>query len=175
MNWLVRQLSKSNPDNIYIKASWPGRALATQEKLANLREDPTLLDQNQKSLLPSSFEVLLVRDAAGKFSGSKTFIEQIEEVVPQFYEQVGQYLRPYVASPPRMKQEEAADENDAPSDVSQRTEDEGPTDSASITPANVIEPSTEVTQETASALGRGETTWSSIDGEGEDQDGNQTG
>lgn len=107
INWLVRQLAKSHPEGIYIKAIWPGRAPATQEKLENLRNDASLLDANHKSLLPTSLEVLLVRDLAGKFSGSKTFIEQVEEIVPYFYQQVGQYLKPYVAPPPKFKQKEA--------------------------------------------------------------------
>jgi hypothetical protein len=46
-----------------------------------------------------------VRDLAAKFSGAKTFIEALEEAVPYFYEQVGQHLRPYVATPPKIKVE----------------------------------------------------------------------
>ncbi|MEX2327623.1 MAG: hypothetical protein WD558_07815, partial [Pseudomonadales bacterium] len=103
VNWLTRQLAKAHPDNIHIKASWPGRAPATQEKLEILREDASRLDTNQKAQSPTSFDVMLVRDAAGKFSGNKTFIEQLEEVVPYFYEQIGQHLRAYVAPPPRIK------------------------------------------------------------------------
>lgn len=118
VNWLLRQLSKTNPDGIYIKAIWPGRAQDTQEKLDNLRNDASLLDANHKSLLPTSLEVMLVRDLAGKFSGSKTFIEQVEEIVPYFYQQVGQYLKPYVAPPPKFKEKETnTQENDNGSEL----------------------------------------------------------
>src|SRR3546814_10362080 len=36
-----------------------------------------------------------------------SFIEQLEAMVPHFYEQVGQYLRAYIAPPPRIRREEA--------------------------------------------------------------------
>jgi len=112
VNWVVRQLSKAVPDSIYVKAIWPGRAQDTQEKLENLRNDIYLIDADHKSLLPTTIEVMLVKDMAGKFSGSKTFIEQLEETVPYFYQQVGQYLRPYIAHPPKIKQKnEELDEN----------------------------------------------------------------
>jgi hypothetical protein len=40
-------------------------------------------------------------DIAGRFAGSRTFIELLEKLVPRFYEQVGQHLRAYVVPPPR--------------------------------------------------------------------------
>src|SRR3546814_19360293 len=36
-----------------------------------------------------------------------SFIEQLEAMVPHFYEQVGQFLRAYIAPPPRIRREEA--------------------------------------------------------------------
>lgn len=112
VNWLVRQLAKTEPEGIHIKAIWPGRAQDTQDKLENLRDDASRLDANHKSLLPTSFEVMLVRDLAGKFSGTKTFIEQVEDIVPYFYQQVGQHLKPYVAPPPKYKTKKSSSEAD---------------------------------------------------------------
>jgi hypothetical protein len=40
---------------------------------------------------------------AGKFSGSGTFILGLEEAVPAFYEQVGQYLKAWQPSAPKIK------------------------------------------------------------------------
>ena len=107
INWLLRQLSKANPDGLHVRATWPGRAPATQAALAALRENPSLLEAENRTLVPTQFEVLLVRDIAGKFSGSKTFIEHLEDAVPHFYEQVGQHLQAYVAPPPRLRKEDA--------------------------------------------------------------------
>src|SRR5690606_39895020 len=50
---------------------------------------------------------------AGRFAGSKTFIEHLEQIVPRFYEQVGQYLRAYVAPPPKPRQAVSKAGNDS--------------------------------------------------------------
>ena len=114
LNWLIRQLSKTKAEGIYIRAIWPGRAPATQATLAILRENPAAIEGENPKLLPTQLTVLLVRDLAGKFSGAKTFIEQLESAVPYFYEQVGQHLRPYVAPPPRLDSSNKASDGDEP-------------------------------------------------------------
>jgi hypothetical protein len=105
IRWLLRQLSKTETENVHVRAKWPGRAAATQVSLAELQENPELLERDRDGLVPTSFQVLLVRDIAGKFQGSKTFIQNVEEIVPEFYEQIGQHLRPYVPPPPKPKPE----------------------------------------------------------------------
>src|SRR3546814_3436479 len=107
VNWLRRQLAGSDAAGIHVRARWPGRAPFTQKTLAELREDPAAIEGENRALVPSRFEVVLVRDLADKFAGAKTFIEQLEAMVPHFYEQVGQYLRAYIAPPPRIRREEA--------------------------------------------------------------------
>lgn len=102
INWLLRQLNESNPDNIFIKAIWPGRARDTLAALADLRENPRHLDADNASLVPQHFEVIMVRDLAGKFSGPRTFVEQLESAVPDYYEQVGQHLRAWIPPPPKI-------------------------------------------------------------------------
>ena len=101
VNWLVRQLGKTTQQDIIVKAKWPGRAPDTQDTLANLRNDPSLLRAPNAKMSPRAFEVIMVRDLAGKFTGSRTFIESVEEAVPAFYEQVGQYLKPWRPAPPK--------------------------------------------------------------------------
>lgn len=106
VNWLLRQLAKSEPDNLHVRATWPGRAPATQATLAALRSTPESLDAGNKALLPVQFEVMKVRDLAGRFAGNRSFLEELEAMLPGFYEQVGQYLRAYVPAPPRVRQAE---------------------------------------------------------------------
>lgn len=110
IGWILRQLGKSRPDGLYVRAIWPGRAPATQAPLAVLREDPSSLHGENPALVPTQFEVLLVLDLGAKFSGSKTFIEQLEASVPHFYDQVGQHLRAYVPPPPRLRKEAAGED-----------------------------------------------------------------
>ncbi len=101
INWVLRQLSRSDPANIHVRAHWPGRAPDTQAPLAALRENPSLIEAENRSMVPTQFDVLLIADIAEKFAGTRTFIELLEDVVPRFYEQVGQHLRAYVAPPPK--------------------------------------------------------------------------
>jgi hypothetical protein len=106
INWILRQLAKTDPTGLHIRALWPGRAPITQASLSNLKENPSLLEATNKSLVPTQFEVVLIRDLAGKFAGPKTFIEHLEEAVPSFYKTVGENLRPYVAPPPKISNED---------------------------------------------------------------------
>jgi len=105
-------LSKSQAPGIQIRASWPGRAAPTQASLEALRENPEILEAENKTLAPHSFEVLLVADLAGKFAGRRTFIEQLEEVVPLFYKDVGEHLRAYVPPPPKLKEAKSTAKED---------------------------------------------------------------
>ncbi len=102
INWIVRQLAKANPENIFVNAIWPGRAQDTQAGLADLRGNPQLLRAGNMAMVPQYFEVVMIRGLAGKFTGPRTFIEHLEAVVPSYYEQVGQQLRAWVPPPPKL-------------------------------------------------------------------------
>ena len=51
-------------------------------------------------MTPTGFEVAMFCDLAGKFSKRRVFIQELESIVPRFYEQVGQHLRAWVPPPP---------------------------------------------------------------------------
>jgi hypothetical protein len=80
ISWVLRQVAKADPTDIHVRARWPGRAPDTQAPLAALRERPNLLDVENRSMVPTQFDVLLISDIAGRFAGSKTFIELLEDV-----------------------------------------------------------------------------------------------
>src|SRR5690606_31406098 len=103
VNWILKQLTRTEPNGIHVRANWPGRTPATQAPLEVLRNDPAMLLAEGVSALPTSFDVSLIRDIAGKFSGRKAFLEEVEAALPYFYEQVGQHLRPYAPRPPKVK------------------------------------------------------------------------
>lgn len=100
INWLLKMLKKDDP-RLFVRASWPSRAPDTQAQLSLVRDDPDCLKGDNLSLVPTAFEVLLIEDLAGRFSGTRTFIEDVERIVPEFYDLVGQYLRGWRPSPPR--------------------------------------------------------------------------
>ena len=68
----------------------------------------------------------MVKDLAGKFSGSRTFIEELESFVPTFYDNVGQYLQTYVAKPPKPRQSEADTESSLGSHINDAAETQAP-------------------------------------------------
>lgn len=109
VNWLLRQLKDTNDSDVMIKARWPSRAADTIAKLSDLREDPAVFQTDNQKLAPTRLDAMLVRDLAGKFTGRRTFIEHVERVVPEFYQQVGQHLRAWVPPPPKPKKSGAAD------------------------------------------------------------------
>ena len=101
VNWLLRQLTKTREDGIHIKAAY-GRREDLQAPLAKVREDPAELSKDDPKICPSRFEVKLITDLGRRMEGPKTIVQALELHVPEFYTQVGQYLRPWVPSAPRV-------------------------------------------------------------------------
>ena len=107
VNWVVRQLqpkrgqeSTVSEEMCVVRAFWPGRAASTQATLSELKADPGCLTNTRDRLLPTRFEIRMIADVAGRFSGRRTFIEDLEKLAPKFYDQVGQHLRAWVEPPP---------------------------------------------------------------------------
>jgi hypothetical protein len=110
LSWLVRQLAKSKPDNIHVRMYWPGRGPCTQHSLAVLRERPEVAEDGGKVV--SSFEVVYARDLAGRFAQRRNFVVDLEQAIPEFYEQVAQHLKAWQPQAPKIKEDRAD-----PSDV----------------------------------------------------------
>ena len=100
INWLVRQLKKIDSADILVRTYWAGRSGQTQAPLSEVLENPKCLEQDIKGALPSRFEVAMVRDLAGRFSGRQTFIDDVEAAVPEYYDLVGQHVRAWTPPPP---------------------------------------------------------------------------
>lgn len=109
LNWLVRQLQKSNPDGIHIRLFWPGRTPFSQHSLAAIRENPELAEQSGK--VATSFEVLFARDLGARFAQRKNFIAELEQAIPEFYQQVGQHLKAWQPQAPKVKPERSEPED----------------------------------------------------------------
>lgn len=100
LSWLLRMIKADDP-RLMVRAHWPGRAPATQCSLSVLRENPEAIQTDNSLLTPHSFEVLLVGETGKRFSGRRTFIEDLETIVPAFYDLVGQHLRAWQPTPPK--------------------------------------------------------------------------
>ena len=110
-NWLLRTLTKTNPSGVHIKAAYGGRRQNTQGALDKVRENPNILDSVDPKICPKRFEVKLVSDLGRRMEGQKTFVQALEKLVPEFYTQVGQHLRTWVPSAPRVESTPASSES----------------------------------------------------------------
>ncbi len=112
VNWLLRQLKDSSEPSLEVIARWPSRAVDTCAPVSILRENPSALQSDNSSLTPHKFQVRLVRDVAGKFSGAKTFLEALNGAVIDFYRQAGEHLRVWTAPAPKLAKSEEVLVND---------------------------------------------------------------
>lgn len=112
INWFTRQLKGVEGLDLMIRAYWPRRIAMTGAPLAAVLENPKVLLPENVSELPVALEVVRVVDLAGRFRGSRTFIEEAEKAFPEFYAKVGQRLTQWIPKAPKVKEskvEEVAD------------------------------------------------------------------
>lgn len=118
LNWLLRQLPKQDHDNIYIRAQWPGTSPWTQVSLSEARDGSDALFADKGSMKLIGFEIAYVVDLGHRFGQRQTFIKELEDAVPDFWERVGQNLRAWVEPAPRVKEERSEPEAVSPSALS---------------------------------------------------------
>lgn len=102
INWLTRQMKNVDGSDVIIRAFWHRGRKPTQAKLSEIRDDLKCLENEGAGSVLKKFEILIVRDIAGRFSRRRTFIEDLEKLVPEFYERIGQHLRPWIPPPPKI-------------------------------------------------------------------------
>ena len=101
---MLRQLKHVDGEDVFVRVIWPSRARDLVCPLTVLKEDPKFAFQ-QNDQPPRAFEVFSVRDDGRRFSGRKTFIEELEQAVPSFYDQIGQHLERWRPKPPKPVQD----------------------------------------------------------------------
>jgi hypothetical protein len=124
LNWLLRQLQKTDPAGVYIRCFWPGKTKFTQHTLSALREDPELIVAGHEGQSLVSFEVLMVKDLANRLAQRKLFLTELEAMAPKYYFEVAQHLKPYQAKAPRLTQEKVLPEQVAPEALREEAEAE---------------------------------------------------
>ena len=112
INWLVRQLRDVDGNDVIIRAVWP-RGAKTQEYLSMVRGDINCLEIGRPGATLRSFDVVMVKYLAGRFSRPRNFIEDLEELVPEFYDRIGQRLRRWSPPPPSIDKRDPIQESTA--------------------------------------------------------------
>jgi hypothetical protein len=103
VTWLLRQLSKTEVDDVMLVAKWPGRSPDTFAELSKVREDTNVLITNGKNQLPHTFGVRMISDLGGKFTQRRKFVPELVSCVTRFYKAVGQHVVQWQAPPPKPK------------------------------------------------------------------------
>jgi hypothetical protein len=111
VNWVLRQISNADDPDIVIRTKWPSKVQDVTASLEAVRANLESVHTENPKLVPRAIEIALVRDIAGKFAGSRTFIEHVEEIVPTFYAQIGQHLRAWRPAPPKASKAPLVSEN----------------------------------------------------------------
>lgn len=102
VNWLLRMLKEDDEQNrIGVFASWPSVISDTFKPLKELRENPNCIQCDNPKHAPTAFQVCLIHDSGARFSGTRTFIEDLESAIKTFYDLVGQNLKSWQPSPPK--------------------------------------------------------------------------
>ncbi|GHF06576.1 stress response protein [Pseudolysinimonas yzui] len=117
INWLVRQL-KDSPGTLRIEAHFArGRADAA-ELLRDVRENPAKLATEPTKEI-KSFTIAHVSGAGSKRStGRGGFIDSVLDAVDASYEEIGQRLKAWAATPPRLRSDaEVEVEVDVPANL----------------------------------------------------------
>ncbi len=112
VNWLVRQL-KGAPEGLRVEAfAAHGRGTSTAALLKDLRDDSSLLLPDPKKELKTFRVALSVPLGTKRGRGRGAAIDSVLAAVDTFYGEVLQHLKPWAATPPKMR-----DATDPPTDV----------------------------------------------------------
>lgn len=122
LNWLLKQLQKSDPNGLHIRCYWPGKTAATQQTLEALRADPDLVSRDREGQALQSFEVLFFKDLGAKFGQRKIFLTELEAAVPIFYSQVMQQVKAWQAKAPRLREDKSEPQDVSPAALLHDTE-----------------------------------------------------
>lgn len=103
VNWLLRQLKSVETPDIHIRLMWPGSSEATIHPLEDLKEDPSTAETGKENMQVLGFHILLSRRVGAKFAQQMNFIALLEDIVPEYYGEVGQNLVAWRKAAPRIR------------------------------------------------------------------------
>lgn len=104
INWLLRQLRES-PDGLRVEAYFQRGRTGTAELLRDVREQPAKLIADPTKEI-RAFTVALVAPAGSRRSGGRGgFVDSLLDAVDSAYAEIGQRLKAWAASPPRVRSE----------------------------------------------------------------------
>ena len=105
INWLTKQLKTLAGLDVSIRAIWPGRTPPTTSTLVPLFEEPEIIVPDNIKVIPNKLEIIHFRELAGKFSGTKNFVQEFMDSFEVFYEKVVQNIEAWKPKPPKLEKD----------------------------------------------------------------------
>jgi len=104
LNWLLKQLRGVREIDPSIRANWPSKAAPSEGIMSKVMENPEILLNDKKGLLPHSFDIILRRELNASFNSRKKIISILESTVSEFYKEVGSSLIEWTPKAPQTRE-----------------------------------------------------------------------
>lgn len=123
INWLLRQVKAHDARDLYVRVHWP-RCGYEQYGLDELRVSVDHAAEAYADRVPHALEVVLVRTPGPRFLQLRGFVEDLEDLVPDFYRRIGAELRPWKPAAPKIRDDRIEPEDVTPSALAKEAETE---------------------------------------------------
>lgn len=121
LNWLLRQIKRTETDDIFIRLSWPGTSEPTQFPLLQLLQDPGVINEGKERLATHSFHIFLSKRTGARFTQQTNFIVDLETYVPDFYDRIGSKLSAWKKPAPKIKPDRPLADDVTPKAISEES------------------------------------------------------
>ena len=122
LNWLLRQIKAENIDALFIRLNWPGSSGFTQFSVSELRENIDIINEDKKHLVTNGFHLFYSIRLGARFTQSTNFIVDIENIVPDFYSNIGSNLSAWKKPAPKIPKERITPDAVSPDAMSEEAD-----------------------------------------------------
>ncbi len=113
LNWLLRQIKSDKLSDLHIRLHWPGASEDTQFPAEELLLDVSRCDEGKDHLVAHGFHVFISKSLGARFTQQSNFIDEVEDIVPDFYGRFGSLLKAWQKPAPKLRAD-TIDQSDEP-------------------------------------------------------------
>ncbi len=104
-NWLLRQVKTDKLNDLYVRLNWSRTSQSTTVSHMELSQDPGLADVQANGKNLQSFHIFYAKRIGARFTQRSKFITELENIVPEFYREIGQRLSAWRPKPPKIRED----------------------------------------------------------------------
>ncbi len=114
LNWLLRQIKVENMEGLFIRLFWPGSSVPTQFSVIELKENIGVIEEGKTHLVTTGFHVFYSKRLGPRFTQSANFISDIENIVPDYYRNIGSNLTAWKKPAPKIPKDRISADDVSP-------------------------------------------------------------